>query len=307
METETAVLVSCHGTVARVDDLAAFVQNIRHGRPAPDEVVAEVRRRFEHIGGSPLMHITEEQAAALALRLGVPVRACARLWHPYPAEILAELAAAGVRRVVSLPLAPQSVHVYHDAVEHAAAPLGVAVVKAPSYGPALVAPFVRAIAEVWPRFQAPPGSATPPRTAVVLSAHSLPMAVIERGDPYERQFREVTDAVGARLPAALPGLDPSLVRVAFQSQGMGGGAWLGPDLDTTFRHLRSAGADGLLVAPIGFLAEHVETLYDIDVDAAALARELGFTRLERMPPMNTRADFIDVLADVARPLLAGAT
>jgi ferrochelatase len=296
METQTAVLLTCHGTVERAEDIAAFVQTIRHGRPAPDEVVAEVRRRFEHIGGSPLMRITHEQAAALERRLGVPVRAAARLWHPYPGEVLPALAERGVRRVVSLPLAPQSTHVYNEAVERAAAPLGLCVIPAPPYGPRLAAAFALAIAEVWPRF------ASPAHTAVVLTAHSLPLSVVQRGDPYERQFRELADAVAAALPPLLPELDTTLVRVAFQSQGMGGGEWLGPDLATTFRELRSAGATASLIAPVGFLADHVETLYDIDVDAAALARQHGFGRLERMPPMNTRPDFLDALEAVARSL-----
>ena len=102
-----AILLSCHGTVESTDDLPAFLANIRRGRPVPAHLVDEVRRRFEAIGGSPLMRTTRAQAQALADRTGLRVAVAARLWHPYPKEALAELLAEGVRRVVSLPLAPQ--------------------------------------------------------------------------------------------------------------------------------------------------------------------------------------------------------
>src|SRR5512134_3874158 len=106
----TAILLSCHGTVERTDDLPEFLSNIRRGRPTPAALVDEVRRRFEAIGGSPLLRTTRAQAAALQERSGLRVAVAARLWHPYPKEVLAELAAEGVRTIVSLPLAPQSVH-----------------------------------------------------------------------------------------------------------------------------------------------------------------------------------------------------
>ncbi|MCA9625244.1 MAG: ferrochelatase, partial [Myxococcales bacterium] len=255
-----AVVVSCHGTVEQVEDIPAFVTNIRRGRPAPPEVVAEVTARFQQIGGSPLMRITHDQARALEARLGLPVRACARLWHPYPEAVLAELAAEGVTEVVSLPLAPQSVHVYNEVVEKAAAEQGMTTVAAPSYGeePSLVAAFVSAIEEARARFT----PAEQASLAVILSAHSLPTRVIAMGDPYEKDFRAMAEAVAAALP-----IPRASIHVAFQSQGMGGGDWLGTDLETTMRGLRDAGIDNLLMAPIGFVAEHVETLYDIDIEA----------------------------------------
>lgn len=293
----TAVVLSCHGTVESVADIPAFVQNIRRGRPAPPEVIEEVTRRFEQIGGSPMMRITHEQAAALEQRLGVVVRATARLWEPYAGPVLDELVAAGVDRIISLPLAPQSVHVYNRVVEEAATERGLEVVGASSWGeePKLIDAFDQAIGEALERAGAQP--------AVVLTAHSLPLRILRAGDPYERDFRAMAEAVTDRLRAR----GSSTVVVAFQSQGMGGGEWLGPDLDTTFEALRGEGIDHLVVAPIGFVAEHVETLYDIDVEAAARAKELGFSSLVRMPAMNTRPAFIDALEAVARPLLANVS
>lgn len=297
MANDTAVVLSCHGTVEKVEDIPAFVKNIRRGRPAPEEVIHEVTDRFQQIGGSPLMRISHAQAAALEARLGIPCRAAARLWHPYPPEVLGPLHAEGVRRIISLPLAPQSVQIYNKVVAEAAGELGMEVLEAPSYGeePALVGAFADAIAEAHGRFEAHD------RLAIVLSAHSLPKRVIAMGDPYETQFKAMAAAVTAELDRREITRDQTCV--AFQSQGMGGGDWLGPDLDETFQSLREAGIERLLMAPIGFVAEHVETLYDIDVEAKDKALEMGFTQLERMPPMDTRTGFIDALEAVARRLL----
>ena len=243
-----------------------------------------------------MMRITGEQAKALEARLGLPVRVAGRLWHPYPRPVLHALIAEGATTVVSLPLAPQSVHVYHADVEQAVEELAaegtqVALRKAPTWGlePALLDAFVEAIGE---RTTAMPSG---PTSAIVLTAHSLPMRVIESGDPYERDFRAMAEAVAARL-------DGVTCHIAYQSQGMGGGTWLGPALDDVMVELRQQGVKDLLVAPIGFVTEHVETLYDIDIEAAARAKELGFESIARMPAMDTRPRFIDALEAVARRL-----
>ena len=284
-----AVLLSCHGSVDDLGDLPAFLQNIGRGRPPKPEVLAEVTRRYRHIGGSPLMRTTVAQAAALEQRLGVPVRIAGRLWRPYPAEVVAELAAAGVDALVSLPLAPQSVHVYHPPVREAAAAHGVRVAEVPSWGlePALVEAFLETIAEAEATLAAP--------APVVLTAHSLPLRVIAGGDPYERDFRTMAERVAAGLAAQ--GI-PS--RIAFQSQGMSGDSWLGPDLPQTFAALVAEGTRTVVVAPIGFLADHVETLYDLDVEAPALAAQAGIERLVRAPAVNVRPRFVDALEAVAR-------
>jgi len=294
-----AVVLSCHGTVDAVEDIPAFVTNIRRGRPAPPEVIEEVTRRFEQIGGSPMMRITHEQAAALQARLGLPVVATARLWEPHAGPVLDALVARGIQRIVSLPLAPQSVHVYNAVVQKEAEARGLEVIAAPSWGeePELVAAFVEAIEEARARFD----QAEQASLAVLLTAHSLPTRILAAGDPYEKDFRAMADAVSEVLVAR--GVPADRIRVAFQSQGMGGGDWLGPNLEETFRAAADEGVENLLVAPIGFLTEHVETLYDIDIEAAKLAKDLGLSRLERMPAMNTRPAFIDALEAVARRLL----
>jgi ferrochelatase len=296
--TKTAVLLTCHGTIERVEDIPAFLSNIRRGRPTPPEMIDEVRRRFERIRGSPLLRITRAQAAALAARLGLPVVVAGRLWHPYADEVLAPLHAGGVRRVVSLPLAPQSVHVYHATVREAAAKLdGLDVRCVPPWGltPALLDAFVEVIDEGLAKL--PPEARG--GAAVILSAHSLPQRVIDAGDPYERQFRETAAEIERRLaPRGNP------IAVAFQSQGMTGDAWIGPDLPSTFARLAAQGIRDALIAPIGFVADHVETLYDLDIEAPALAREAGLARLERAPAVNARPRFIDALEAIVRRELA---
>ncbi|MEJ7729206.1 MAG: ferrochelatase [Polyangiaceae bacterium] len=288
-----AVLLSCHGSVEDLADLPAFLQNIGRGRPAKPEVLAEVTRRYRHIGGSPLMRTTAAQAAALEERLGVPVRIAGRLWSPYPAEVVAEMAAGGTEALVSLPLAPQSVHVYHPPVIEAATAHGVRVAEVPSWGlePALIDAFLETIVEAQRSLAEP--------APVVLTAHSLPLRILAGGDPYERDFRAMAARVVARL--AEQGL---AARIAFQSQGMSGDAWLGPDLATTFATLAAEGARAVLLAPIGFLADHVETLYDLDVEAPALAAQAGIAGFARAPAVNVRPRFLDALEAVARRGLA---
>lgn len=291
-----AVLLSFHGTVSSEDELPAFLARIRRGRPAPPELLEEVRRRYRHIGGSPLLETTREQGRLLSARLGLDVEVAGRLWDPSPRQALEALAARGARRVLSLPLAPQSTAVYHAAVREALGELPLTLVEAPGWGtePALVDACVETIREGLARFPAEDRWAT----TVVLTAHSLPKRVIDAGDPYERDFRAMAEAVGERVRAL-----GHAVTIAFQSQGLDGGAWLGPDLPTAFRELARWGAKNLLVAPIGFVAEHMETLYDLDVEAPVLAREAGVAELHRAPALGTRARFIDALEAVARRAL----
>ncbi len=290
----TAIIVSCHGTVSRTEDIPAFIRNIRRGRPAPPELITEVTHRFELIGGSPLMTITRAQAQALEDRIGIPVVVAGRLWHPYPNEVLKGLVERGITTVISLPLAPQSVEIYHSAVQEAAASLpGLSVRTVPTWGmePALIDAFVETINEAL--------AAVPPEEAasipILLTAHSLPKRIIAAGDAYETQFREMAGAVAARLtPRGFS------VRVAFQSQGASAEPWLGPDLAETFAELAREGARTALIAPIGFLAEHVETLYDLDIEAPMIAQKAGLERLLRAKAVCDRPRFIDALETVAR-------
>jgi protoporphyrin/coproporphyrin ferrochelatase len=293
----TAVLLTCHGTIEKPSDIPAFLANIRRGRPTPKEVVEEVERRFETVGGSPLMRITAAQARALEERLGFPVRFAARLWEPYPSTVIDALVKEGTTTLISLPLAPQSVEVYHAQVREAAAAHPALELRcAPPWGkePALIDAFVESIDEARGRLP----EELRDRAPVLLTAHSLPQRIIDAGDAYERQFRAMAAAVAERVsPRGNP------VHIAFQSQGMDGGAWLGPDLPRTFAELAAAGAQAVVIAPIGFVAEHIETLYDLDIEAPLLAKSAGLSRIERAGAMNDRPRFIDALESVVRALM----
>ncbi len=302
--SDRAVVVVSHGTVDDLDDLAAFVTNVRRGRPAPPELVAELRRRYETIGGSPLNRINAALAAKLSARLGVPVVAANRLWRPFVRDVLVDLARSGVDRVALVPLAQHSGHVYAEDAKRAAAGTGIELACASSWGERadLCEAFARRIVEQL----GPEGAALASVTTVVMTAHSLPKAVVDAGDPYEREVRASARAVAAAVRSRLNAEVP--VVVAFQSQGMAGAApiqWLGPDLRAALDTARDQGASRVVFAPIGFLADHVEVLYDLDVEARAMAAERGLA-YARMPSLNADDDFIEVLAEVARPLLSAA-
>ncbi len=285
-----AVLLSCHGTVEDLDDLAGFLLRIRRGRPVPDELLAEVRHRYEVIGGSPLHRTTSRLADKLASRVGKRVFWAARLWKPEISEVLAQIRAREIDTVISVPLAPQSVEVYHAAVREAAEPLGLTVRACEPYGlsSSLLSALVTTIEEALAS-----AVANPLEMDVVLSAHSLPLRIIRAGDRYETEFRAMANAVGERLAPRVRS-----VRIAFQSQGASNEPWLGPDLDATFRELRAGGSQHVLVAPIGFVAEHVETLYDLDIEAKALAAGLGFASYSRARALDDRDAFVLALAEV---------
>jgi ferrochelatase len=296
---EAAVVLVSHGTVDDLNDLAAFVTNVRRGRPAPPELIAELRRRYEAIGGSPLNRINARLAASLADRLGVPVDLANRLWRPFVRDVFAGLASRGIRRVVLLPLAAHSAHVYAEDARIAAEATGVDLVCARAWGGRadLTAAFASRIVS---KLQSSPEA---DRTIVIATAHSLPRSVIAAGDPYERDFRASADAVAAAVRARVAREVPTLV--AFQSQGMAGPApveWLGPTLGEALDVARERGSARVLFAPIGFLSDHVEVLYDLDIEAQAMAAERGMT-YSRTPSLNADDDFVDVLVEVCRPLL----
>jgi ferrochelatase len=300
--SDAAVVLVSHGTVDDPDDLPAFVTNVRRGRPAPPELVAELQRRYEAIGGSPLNRINAQLASRLAARLGVPVTAANRLWRPFVRDVFAELVRRGIRRVVLAPLAPHSMHVYAEDAARAAEITGVDVACVPAWGgraDLTAALAARIVAEL----QASPDAE---RTGVVMTAHSLPRSVIAAGDPYERDFRASAEAVAVAVRARVAREVPTLV--AFQSQGMAGPApasWLGPDLREALDAVRERGSARVLFAPIGFLSDHVEVLYDLDIEARAMAAERGMS-YARAPSLNADDDFVDVLAEICRPLLGTA-
>jgi protoporphyrin/coproporphyrin ferrochelatase len=297
-EPRTGILLVAHGTVSNVGELPAFVARIRHGRPAPPGLVAELTRRYEAIGGSPLLRSTQEQARALEARTGLPVLLGMRLWEPSVEAAFKEAARRGIARLVLVPLAPFSVEVYGAAARRSLESVRAELAEAT---PELV------VCEPWgtePAFVEAECAALrgPLRidsrdSAVILTAHSLPRAAIRAGDRYQAEVEASARAIAERLGRPC--------ELAYQSQGADGGEWLGPDLRQTFERLAQSGVRQLTVSPFGFLADHVETLYDLDIEARAWATALGLG-FERVPALNTSPGLIDALSAVALRALAAS-
>jgi protoporphyrin/coproporphyrin ferrochelatase len=326
-----AVLLVSHGSVDDLEDLRAFVTNVRRGRPPSAELLAELRRRYEAIGGrSPLHAINAEVARKLGQRLNLRVAWANRLFVPYVRDILGQLAKEGVTRVALLPLAQHSAHVYAEdarrAVEEAALaeggrlaePGGITLLCASNWGQdtGLHAVFASRIASAVSGLEARRDPGEGPRmrgndpgehgeTLVLMSAHSLPRSVIDAGDPYEREVRSAAAAIAATLRERFDCAPPW--SVAFQSQGASDApgrpvAWLGPDLRTALDEAKARGARNVVFAPIGFLADHVEILYDLDIEARQMATDRGLSYARAALP-NADDDFVEVLARLARTLL----
>ena len=307
--TTRALILIAHGTVDKLDDLPAFLANIRRGQPASGELLAEVRRRYEAIGGkSPLNDITKSVAAKVERILGVPTRVAMRLWHPYPKDVLAELVNEGVERVAVVPLAQHSAGVYCGSVKEAAEELvkegkkKPEIVCAANWGRSgtLLDAYTLMIHRAVSKIPEPERA----RTRIIMTAHSLPTFIIKGGDPYEEEVRASAMMIALRLgPNA-----PDYV-VCFQSQGMSGPGpggkpveWLGPDLRATIYSAAHDGMRHIVIAPIGFLADHVEILYDIDVEAKAWALERKLV-LHRAESLNDGDALVRAVSEVARPLL----
>jgi protoporphyrin/coproporphyrin ferrochelatase len=298
---DRAVLLVSHGTVDDLDDLAGFVTHVRRGRPPSAQLVAELRRRYEAIGGkSPLNATSALLASKLESRLGVAVAWANRLWKPWVRDVLAELAQGGAKQVALVPLAQHSAHVYAEDARRAAEGTGIALVCAPNWGraPELCEAFAERISRVLAQ------ASDVSRTHVVMTAHSLPKEVVLRGDPYEDEVRGAADAIASIVRERIG--EDLRHTVAFQSQAIDGGSegmeWLGPDLGTVLDQAMGRGNRQVVLAPIGFLADHVEVLYDLDIQARAMAEERGLG-YSRAASLNADDDLVDVLARVVRPLL----
>lgn len=288
--SRTGVLLMAHGTPASMDEMSEYLRMVRGGRPPTPQLVAEMRHNYEAIGGrSPLTDLTLAQAAALQERLGdaLPVAVGMRNWRPFIDTAVAGLRAAGITRLIAIPLAPQfstlSVAKYYDTAS-AALSDGMELVRVESYHdhPLLLQAFAERV-----QTAAPSSSCE-----VVFTAHSLPRRVVEAGDPYVAEVSATAAGV-----AALVGL-PDFQR-AYQSAGRTPEPWIGPDIGDLIRERVAAGVREFLVVPIGFVCDHTEILFDIDVQARAVAQASGAS-LRRIESLNTSPTFIRLLEELVR-------
>ena len=305
--TRGAVLLMAYGSPDSLDQVEAYYTDIRRGSPPPPHLLEELLGRYRAIGGgSPLSRIVEEQRAAVEAELarrGMPVPVYAGMRHIAPriGDIVSRMAADGVERFVAIAMAPQqssNAAGYRRAVDTALAAVGDG---APAAGfvdswhdqPRFIEALAATTREALDRFP------DPSRVRVMFTAHSLPARVLADGDPYTDEL-----AATARLVADRLGL--TRYDFAFQSAGRTGEPWLGPDILAEIRRLGDDGVTELVVRPVGFVADHLEVLYDIDIEAQGVARQAGI-RLERARSMNTDPTFIAGLADLAAGALRPST
>jgi len=299
--SKTAVLLLAHGSPDKVEEIPEFLRYVTGGRPMPEAVVAEVQHRYGLIGHSPLTEITLRQAKALAEELRLPVYVGMRNWKPFIADTVRQMTADGVERAVTICLAPQnsrtSVGLYRRALQDKGeSPLfETDFVESWHDHPLLIRAFAERLKAGWTHACEEAGEGVP----VIFTAHSVPQRTIEEGDPYQQQAQDT---------AALVAMESGFLKVedwtfAFQSQGMSGGPWLGPTVEETIADLHGKGQKGVFVQPIGFVCDHVEVLYDIDIGFRKFAADRGM-KLWRAESLNDSPLFVAALADVARSRLA---
>ena len=301
--SKSAVLLLAHGSPDRVEEIPEFLRYVTGGRPLPEAVVKEVQHRYGLIGASPLTRITLKQGELLARELKLPVYVGMRNWRPLIGDVVAEMQRDGIGRAVVICLAPQnsrtSVGLYREALlgDSSTAPFEVDFLDNWHDHPLLIKAFAEKLEAGWKRACDEAGARVP----IIFTAHSVPQRTITEGDPYEAQAKETASLVAMEAPQ----LTVDDWQFAFQSQGMSGGAWLGPTVEDTIRGLKAKGHCAVFLQPIGFLCDHVEVLYDIDIAFRQFAEKEGM-RLSRADSLNESPTLIAALADVARSRLVPA-
>jgi len=299
-QNKSAVLLLAHGSPDRVEDIPEFLRYVTGGRSMPEVVVKEVQHRYGLIGASPLTRITLKQGELQAQELKLPVYVGMRNWHPFIGDVVKQMQQDGITRAVAICLAPQnsrtSVGLYRSALlgESGQAPFGVDFIDNWHDHPLLIKAFAEKLVAGWKRACEEAGARVP----IIFTAHSVPERTITEGDPYEAQAKETASLVAMEVPS----LTVDDWQFAFQSQGMSGGAWLGPTVENTIRGLKAKGHRDVFLQPIGFLCDHVEVLYDIDIAFREFAQKEGM-RLFRAESLNESPMLIAALADVARSRL----
>jgi ferrochelatase len=292
------ILLLAHGAPDRLEDIPEFLLRVRGGRPLPDEAVHEIVARYRMIGGgSPLLRLTREQAQALEKASGLPVYVGMRNWKPFIQEAVERIRDDGLTHVVAICLAPQnsrtSVGLYRqhlaEAVARCAPGLYVEFVESWHDQPSFIAALAWQVEEALTQAEKEAGGPVP----VMFTAHSVPERTVAAGDPYDAQVRETAALVAGKLGTKL-----SEWRLAYQSQGMTAEAWIGPTVESQIDELATAGHRHVLIAPVGFVSDHVEVLYDIDVVFSEYGKQRG-VRVWRIASLNNSPLLIDALTALA--------
>jgi len=287
---KSAVVLMAYGSPERLADVPAYYADVRGGRPIAPENLADLVERYRRLGiedSSPLNAITEETRAALEDELGLPVFTGMKHWTPRIAEAAEAALACGADEIAGLVLAPHysalSIAGYREQLERALD--GRATLR-----------FVESWHEEPDFVELLADRVRGTDAHVVFTAHSLPSRILEQGDPYKDQLLET-----ARLVAEAAGL--SAWSFSFQSESPTGEPWLGPDILDHLESLRVEGVEHVLVCPVGFVSDHLEIRWDLDVEAQEKAAELGM-ELERIQMPNADPAFVRTLAGIVRRALS---
>lgn len=292
------VLVMAYGGPNTIDEVEPYLLDVRGYRPTAPEIIHEVRERYREIGGrSPILEQTKAQAASLASALNTngqdfKVFVGMRHWHPYIKDTLAEMQAQGIEGAVGLVMAPHysrmSIGAYYKKIDEANPPIVFSRVEDWHIQPGYLNALADRVHAALQRFPEEIRAEVP----VIFTAHSLPERILEWNDPYPVQLRETVSALMERL-----GSQPH--EFAYQSAAISSEPWLGPDASQVIERFASEGKRDILLCPIGFVCEHVEILYDIDIVYQNLAKSLN-VQLERIEMLNTAPEMIEGLAQLVR-------
>ena len=327
--SKRAVLLLAHGTPETVEQIPEYLRNVVSGRPLPQSVIEEIQHRYSLIGKSPLTEITMEQARLVEAELSregerIPVYVGMRNWRPYIPDVVKQMLADGVEEAAVICMAPQnsrtSVGLYKRAVQAEAGALKIDFTDAWARHPLLVEAFAERLRTALAQLSAEVGHPVP----VLFTAHSVPTRTVQPADshlsdkdkdvakvghpgaesgprlwpgegvdPYAEECRHTAELVAASVP------EIPQWWFAFQSQGASGGPWIGPTVEETLDGLAGQGVRTILLQPIGFLCDHVEILYDVDIAFREYAKAKGI-RLERPKSLNASATLARAVAELAR-------
>jgi protoporphyrin/coproporphyrin ferrochelatase len=301
-DDKIGVLLMAYGAASSLDEIEPYLNDIRGGRPVGAELIEQVKERYRLMGGkSPLLEITKQQAAALEKTLNrdqarFKVYIGMRHWHPYIKDTVAAMAADGIRKITALCLTPyyskMSVGAYYQKLDEAVAATGqtfqIRRIESWNDHPKLIEAIADKVSRGLERFPADIRKKVP----LLFSAHSLPERILAEKDPYPQELHETIELVMKKV-------GPYEWRFAYQSKGRTPEPWLGPDAAAVIDELHAQGHRHLLMAPIGFISDHMETLYDVDIMYRKQCDAKGI-RLERAESLNATPAFIETMADVVR-------
>jgi ferrochelatase len=301
MMAKPAVLLLAYGGPDSLDDVPAYLLDIRGGRPTPTSLIDDISERYRLIGGkSPLLDITRQVAVKLAGRVDRPVYVGMRHWRPTIAEVLGQMAGDGIEQFTAICMTPHystlSIAKYREKLEEGLASveensgrqMRITFIDSWFDQPAYLSGIVENVRRTLSRWH----DEKRDQVKFVFTAHSLPQYILDQGDPYDSQLRETANMLAREL--ALP---DERWTFSYQSAAKTGIPWLGPQIEELVVELASEGEKDLLIAPIGFIADHVEILYDIDIGVQAIAKPLG-VRLERTPMLNDDDHLVEALTSL---------